>query len=100
MQKTLLTTLLLSTSLLFSASAALADDCGNRGVLDEKFCDENNDMVADSPKDPADWRDPNTLVFTYTPVEDPAVYKDGQRRGISRLQATPGPALHLPAFSY
>ncbi|ATX78323.1 phosphate/phosphite/phosphonate ABC transporter substrate-binding protein [Reinekea forsetii] len=90
MQKTLLTTLLLSTSLLFSASAALADDCGNRGVLDEKFCDENNDMVADSPKDPADWRDPNTLVFTYTPVEDPAVYKDAFFEFQQHLSAVTG----------
>ncbi|MFT7418064.1 MAG: phosphonate transport system substrate-binding protein, partial [Reinekea sp.] len=90
MQKTLLTTLLLSTSLLFSASAALADDCGNRGVLDDKFCDENNDMVADSPKDPADWRDPNTLVFTYTPVEDPAVYKDAFFEFQQHLSAVTG----------
>lgn len=32
--------------------------------------------MADAPTDPSQWRDPNTLVFTYTPVEDPAVYKD------------------------
>lgn len=55
---------------------ALADECTNRGVLDDRYCDENNDLVADSPKDPEQWRDPSTLVFTYTPVEDPAVYKD------------------------
>lgn len=55
---------------------ALADECKNRGVLDDRYCDENNDLVADSPKDPEKWRDPSTLVFTYTPVEDPAVYKD------------------------
>ena len=90
MQKTLLSTLLLSTSLLFSASAALADDCSNRGVLDDKFCDENNDMVADAPKDPADWRDPNTLVFTYTPVEDPAVYKDAFFEFQQHLSAVTG----------
>lgn len=55
---------------------AVADECKNRGVLDDRYCDENNDLVADSPKDPEQWRDPSTLVFTYTPVEDPAVYKD------------------------
>jgi len=44
--------------------------------LDDKFCDENKDLVADTPKDESKWRDPSTLVFTYTPVEDPAVYKD------------------------
>ncbi|MFT6654732.1 MAG: phosphonate transport system substrate-binding protein [Marinomonas primoryensis] len=72
----LLTGLVLSSSLLLGASTALADDCSYRGVLDDKFCDENYDLVADLPKDSNQWRDPSTLVFTYTPVEDPAVYKD------------------------
>jgi len=54
--------------------SARADDCKNRGQLDTLYCDENNDLVADSPKDPAKWKDPSTLVFAYTPVEDPAVY--------------------------
>ncbi|MGF1762157.1 phosphate/phosphite/phosphonate ABC transporter substrate-binding protein [Aliivibrio kagoshimensis] len=67
--------LLLAGALSIPAMAQ-ADDCSNRGVLDERYCDENNDLVADTPKDPEQWRDPSTLVFTYTPVEDPAVYKD------------------------
>lgn len=72
----LLTGLVLSSSLLMGASAAIASDCAHRGVLDDKFCDEDYDLVADLPKDSNEWRDPSTLVFTYTPVEDPAVYKD------------------------
>ncbi|MCG8642726.1 MAG: phosphate/phosphite/phosphonate ABC transporter substrate-binding protein [Desulfobacterales bacterium] len=56
--------------------AFAADHCKNRGTLDEMYCDENMDMVPDTPKDPSKWKDPKTLVFTYTPVEDPAVYKD------------------------
>ncbi len=60
----------------FMAAFAHADDCANRGTLDEMFCDENKDLVADTPKNKKDWKDPKTLVFTYTPVEDPAVYKD------------------------
>lgn len=55
---------------------ASADDCKNRGTLDTQYCDEDNDLVADTPKDKSKWRDPSTLVFTYTPVEDPAVYRD------------------------
>ena len=50
-------------------------DCP-RGSLDVKFCDADNDLVADAPTDESKWRDPSTLVFTYTPVEDPAVYRD------------------------
>ncbi|MBJ7540016.1 phosphate/phosphite/phosphonate ABC transporter substrate-binding protein [Marinomonas transparens] len=75
MPNKLVTGLLLTSSLLLSASV-FAADCSYRGVLDEKFCDENKDLVADTPKDSSQWRDPSTLVFTYTPVEDPAVYKD------------------------
>lgn len=64
--------------LTFFAGFAFAaeDSCKNRGTLDEMYCDENMDLVADTPKDSKKWKDPKTLVFTYTPVEDPAVYKD------------------------
>ncbi len=60
----------------FSGLAYAGDSCTNRGTLDEMYCDENKDLVADTPKDKSKWKDPKTLVFTYTPVEDPAVYKD------------------------
>jgi phosphonate transport system substrate-binding protein len=57
-------------------SAAWAQDaCPHRGDLDVMFCDANKDMVADTPTDPKKWRNPSTIVFTYTPVEDPAVYE-------------------------
>ncbi len=56
------------------AAFAQADACKNRGQLDTLYCDDNNDLVADAPKDPKNWKDPSTLVFAYTPVEDPAVY--------------------------
>ncbi|HYH37506.1 MAG TPA: phosphate/phosphite/phosphonate ABC transporter substrate-binding protein [Azospirillum sp.] len=59
----------------FAAPAqAQTQDCPNRGELDQLYCDRNGDLVADAPTDPKDWKDPDTLVFTYTPVEDPAVY--------------------------
>jgi phosphonate transport system substrate-binding protein len=63
--------------LLFCGAAfAQADTCKNRGQLDTLYCDENNDLVADAPKDQKKWKDPGTLVFAYTPVEDPAVYQN------------------------
>jgi len=52
------------------------DSCSHRGDLDALYCDENKDLVADSPRDSKKWRIPSTLVFTYTPVEDPAVYEN------------------------
>ncbi|MFK4824949.1 phosphate/phosphite/phosphonate ABC transporter substrate-binding protein [Paenochrobactrum sp. BZR 588] len=57
-----------------SIASATDNACANRGALDERYCDENNDLVADAPKDPSQWRDPQTLVWAYTPIEDPAVY--------------------------
>ena len=64
-------------ALAFGASAAhAADTCPNRGDLDQMYCDANKDLVADTPTDPAKLKTPSTLVFTYTPVEDPAVYED------------------------
>jgi phosphonate transport system substrate-binding protein len=60
-----------------AAQPALAQDtCKNRGDLDTMFCDDNNDLVADTPSDPAKLKTPSTIVFTYTPVEDPAVYAE------------------------
>ncbi len=43
-------------------------------ALDPRFTDADGDMVADIPTDPKQWVNPSTLVFAYTPVEDPAVY--------------------------
>ena len=63
--------LLLATAL----APALGQECKNRGDLDPMYCDDNGDMVADAPKDPKKFKNPSTLVFTYTPVEDPAVYE-------------------------
>ena len=55
-------------------AAAQGDACPNRGQLDTLYCDADNDLVADLPADPKRVRDPSTLVWAYTPVEDPAIY--------------------------
>ncbi|AEE68614.1 phosphonate ABC transporter substrate-binding protein [Bordetella pertussis] len=66
------------TALIFGSYAAQAADaaCSNRGDLDNMYCDANKDLVADTPTDKSKLKTPSTLVFTYTPVEDPAVYED------------------------
>lgn len=56
-----------------ATGTASAADCP-RGALDKQYCDWNNDLVADLPTDEKQWVDPSTLIFAYTPVEDPAVY--------------------------
>lgn len=66
--KTLLTTLLLTAAITLPAQAQFA--------LDARFTDEDGDLIADIPTDESQLVDPDTLIFTYTPVEDPAVYAD------------------------
>lgn len=56
------------------ASAQGAPECP-RGALDARYCDRDGDMVADTPAEARDLVDPGTLVFAYTPVEDPSVYR-------------------------
>lgn len=65
--------LLLST---VAIPAVAQDACKNRGQLDQNYCDEDRDLVADVPTDVAKQKDPSTLVFAYTPLEDPAVYQN------------------------
>lgn len=55
---------------------ARAQQCENRGTLDARYCDANRDLLADTPTDAGKQKDPDTLVFSYTPVEDPAVYEN------------------------
>src|SRR5437867_1381554 len=59
-----------------ATSAFAADACKNRGELDVLYCDANGDMDADPHSDSKKWKSPSTIVFTYTPVEDPAVYEN------------------------
>lgn len=56
-----------------AAGPASAQECPNRGQLDDAYCDADKDLVADVP---AKTRDPSVIVFAYTPVEDPAVYEN------------------------
>lgn len=56
------------------AQAQAQQDCP-RGALDARYCDRDGDLVADAPTDPRQLVDPATLIFAYTPVEDPAVYR-------------------------
>ena len=64
---------LMSAASLVSPGAAAAADCP-RGTLDKQYCDWNGDLVADLPLDEKQWVNPDTIIFSYTPVEDPAVY--------------------------
>lgn len=74
----------------FSGHALAQDACPNRGQLDDLYCDANKDLVADAPTDKTKWRDPSTLVWAYTPVEDPAVYANVFKPFTDHLKACTG----------
>ena len=76
------------------------DSCTNRGQLDTLYCDENRDLVADAPKDPSKWRDPATLVWAYTPIEDPAVYANAFKPFSEYLESCVGKRIvYYPVLS-
>ncbi len=71
------------------AAPVAAQDCP-RGDLDERFCDADGDLIADIPSDASQQIDPDTLIFAYTPVEDPAVYKEAWADFLAHLEAETG----------
>jgi phosphonate transport system substrate-binding protein len=78
-------------ALCFLASSAQAQDtCPNRGLLDTLYCDADGDLVADTPTDPAKQKDPATLVFSYAPVENPAVYQAVYQPLLERIAVCTG----------
>ena len=72
-----------------------------RGALDAAYCDQDGNMVADTPADAAAHLDPRTLIFSYTPVEDPAVYAKVWDEFITHLsEATGKEVKFFPVQSY
>jgi phosphonate transport system substrate-binding protein len=85
----------------FTSAAAAQDSCPNRGILDTIYCDADNDLVADTPKDPARQRDPSALIFAYSPVENPAVYQSVFQGFMDHLQACIGKrVVYFPVQTY
>ncbi len=58
--------------------------------LDARYSDANGDMVADVPADPKLQVDPATLIFAYTPVEDPSVYAKAWQGFLDHLAKVTG----------
>jgi len=85
-----LTAALLAAACLASAPTSAQDACANRGQLDTIYCDANGDLVADVPTDPRRLRDPSTLVWAFSPVEDAAVYANLFRPFTEHLESCTG----------
>lgn len=87
--------------------------------LDSRYVDRDGDLVADLPENERDWRNPSTLIFSYAPIEDPAVYEEvfadfiafleqrldrnvrwfGVQSGAAQIEAMRAGRLHISGFS-
>jgi len=79
-----------TTALILSAGTAYAQEDCPRGDLDPMYCDRDGDLLADTPTDSADWANPDTLIFAYTPVEDPAVYAEAWSDFLAYMEEVTG----------
>ena len=87
-----LVSLILTAVLCLPANAAFQ--------LDSRYQDNDGDLIADIPADPANQVDPSTLIFAYTPVEDPAVYVDVWKEFLDHLSEVTGkPVQFFPVQS-
>lgn len=80
--KSFLKALLLSVFLLGTANADF--------TLDSRYSDKDGDLIADIPTDVKKQVDPSTLIFAYTPVEDPAVYADVWSEFLDHMEKVTG----------
>ncbi|XWN34072.1 MAG: phosphate/phosphite/phosphonate ABC transporter substrate-binding protein [Devosia sp.] len=69
----------------FAAAPAMAEF-----TLDSRYTDADGDLIADIPTDASQLVDPDTLIFAYTPVEDPAVYAEAWSDFLAHLEEKTG----------
>ncbi len=70
------------------------------GDLTGRYVDRTGDLVADPPENEEEWQNPRELIFAYTPVEDPAVYRDVWSEFIDHLEKVTGkPVIFFPVQS-
>jgi phosphonate transport system substrate-binding protein len=83
---------LMKRLLMMTAAAALAFAGAAQAEfkLDSRYTDADGDLIADIPADPAQQVDPDTLIFAYTPVEDPAVYAKAWSEFLTHMEAVTG----------
>ncbi len=87
MNSSALVVILLTAAL--STAARAQEDCP-RGTLDKAYCDRNGDLTADLPTDTKRIVNPPTLIFAYTPTEDPAVYQKAWDGFLKNLEKVTG----------
>jgi phosphonate transport system substrate-binding protein len=77
-------------SLAIAAVMAMAGTAQAEFALDSRYVDTDGDLIADIPTDASQLVDPDTLIFAYTPVEDPAVYAEAWSDFLTHMEAVTG----------
>lgn len=75
---------------LTAAAALIAAPAFAEFTLGDRYTDNDGDLIADIPADAADQINPDTLIFAYTPVEDPAVYAEVWAGFLDHMSETTG----------
>jgi len=78
------------TALVLAAVVATTFAPTTSSALDPRFKDADGDLLADVPSEAKDQIDPSTLVFAYTPVEDPSVYAKVWEGFLKHMEAKTG----------
>ncbi len=81
---------LIVTIIALSVIALSAEPACPRGALAPLYCDRDGDMLADPPIHLSQSIDPYELVFAYSPVEDPTVYKKAWQDFVKHLSRITG----------
>lgn len=101
LRNSFISVLIAVTALLLTFTGSVsAMDC-ERGTLDKAYCDLGGDLTADLPLNQSEWVNPDTLIFSYTPVEDPAVYEKVWDGFIQHMEKVTGKkVVFFPVQSY
>lgn len=75
------------------------EECDRPEVMDRRYCDRNQDLVADLPEDPEQWVNPDTLIFAYLPIPDAAKYESVWAEFITHLSETTGKPVQFLALN-
>lgn len=74
------------------------EECDRPEPMDERYCDRNQNLVADPPEDPEQWVNPDTLIFAYLPIPDAAKYESVWAEFITHLSETTGKPVQFLAL--
>lgn len=78
------------SAIVLAATIAMVTAAQAEFKLDSRYTDSDGDLIADIPTDATQLMDPATLIFAYTPMEDPAVYAEAWKDFLTHMETVTG----------